>query len=270
MAFYKSAWFKYFKNFVIGVGAAFVIIGALFKILHWEGADQILMFAMFTEAFIFALQGILPPDSDYYWEKVYPGLNKYDGSVSAKLAAGKGADKKSATKKLDQMFDDAKVDQQLIDRLGSNLRSFGDNLNNLSDVSSVASSTNEYATQAKEAAAALGQVKDAYANAASVASDLSAASEGSRKYHEQVQLASKNLAQLNAVYELELQDTNNHLKAMNKFYGNLTNAIENLNESVNDTKVYKDQIGKLSKNLSALNSVYGNMLSAMSSGASGK
>ncbi len=268
MAFYKQKWFKYFKNFVIGVGAGFVIIGALFKILHWEGADMILMYAMFTEAFIFCLQGILPPDADYYWEKVYPGLDKYDGSVAKQAAiAEKGG--AGATKKLDKMFQDAQVDQGMIDRLGANMKSFGDNMGRLSNVADVSASTNEYTTQAKEAAKALGQVKEAYSNAAAVAQDLGAVTESSKQYHEQVQLASKSLAQLNAVYELELQDTNNHLKAMNRFYGNLTNAIENLNESVEDTKVYKNQIAHLSKNLSALNNVYGNMLSAMSSGAKG-
>jgi gliding motility-associated protein GldL len=78
-----------------------------------------------------------------------------------------------------------------------------------------------------------------------------------------VQLVSKNLAQLNAIYELELQDTNSHLKTMNKFYGSITQAMNNLTESVEDTKRYKTEISDLAKNLSNLNQVYGNMLSAM-------
>ena len=68
------------------------------------------------------------------------------------------------------------------------------------------------------------------------------------------------------IYELELQDTNSHLKAMNKFYGTLTSAMDNLNDSVEDTKKYKNEMAGLAKNLGHLNSIYGNMLSAMQLG----
>jgi len=73
----------------------------------------------------------------------------------------------------------------------------------------------------------------------------------------------KNLASLNTIYELELQDTNNHLKAMNKFYSNLTQASEVMQGSVEDAQKAKDQIGILANNLGRLNNIYGNMLSAM-------
>ena len=70
MAFYKSSWFKYLKNFIIGVGAAVVMLGALFKIQSWPYASEMLTAGLVTEAFLFALLGILPPDKDYYWEKI--------------------------------------------------------------------------------------------------------------------------------------------------------------------------------------------------------
>jgi gliding motility-associated protein GldL len=73
----------------------------------------------------------------------------------------------------------------------------------------------------------------------------------------------KNLASLNTIYELELQDTNNHLKAMNKFYSNLTQASEAMQGSVEDAQKAKEQISQLATNLGRLNNVYGNMLSAM-------
>lgn len=82
-------------------------------------------------------------------------------------------------------------------------------------------------------------------------------------YNEQVQLAGKNLGALNAVYELQLQDSNSHLKQTSKFYDGINQLMANLNESLDDTKKYKDEVSKLAKNLSSLNTVYGNMLSAM-------
>jgi gliding motility-associated protein GldL len=82
-------------------------------------------------------------------------------------------------------------------------------------------------------------------------------------YHQQVNTLAKNLSALNAVYELELQDSTAHLKSMNKFYQNLSLTMNNFNESMEDSKQFKDEVGKLAKNLSSLNAIYGNMLSAM-------
>ena len=73
----------------------------------------------------------------------------------------------------------------------------------------------------------------------------------------------KNLSALNAVYELELQDSSAHLKSMNKFYQNLSLTMNNFNESMEDSKQFKEEVGKLAKNLSSLNAIYGNMLTAM-------
>lgn len=260
MAFYESNWFKYLKNLAIGMGAAFIIIGALFKILHWPYANEILTYAMCFEAGIFALQAILPPSKEYKWERVYPDL------MNQSIKVERGQKGPTLMQKLDNSLSSAKFDGAGIDNFGANLRALGDNISKLSSVTDSTAATADFTKNAKEAAAALNDVKVSYAKAANIAQDLTSATEGTKAYHEQVQLISKNLAALNAVYELELQDTNNHLKAMNTFYGNLTNAISNLNESVEDTKVYKAQMASLSKNLSSLNNVYGNMLSAMSAG----
>ena len=79
----------------------------------------------------------------------------------------------------------------------------------------------------------------------------------------EVQVLTKNLSSLNTIYELELQDTNNHLKAMNSFYSNLVQASETMQGSVVDAKKTQEQIALLAKNLGNLNNIYGNMLSAM-------
>ena len=89
------------------------------------------------------------------------------------------------------------------------------------------------------------------------------ASESTRQFHSQVQVLTKNLSSLNTIYELELQDTNNHLKAMNGFYSNLVQASETMQGSVTDAKKTQEQISLLARNLSNLNNIYGNMLSAM-------
>ena len=77
--FFETERGKRLKNLIIGVGASVVLLGALFKLQHWEFASELLIIGMCTEAFIFALLGILPPHKDYYWELIVPVnfLSKY-------------------------------------------------------------------------------------------------------------------------------------------------------------------------------------------------
>ena len=91
MSFVKSKGFKYFKNLVIGVGAAVVLLGALAKLLSHPLADIMLTAGLLTEAFIFLFLGIIGPEKDYYWEKLYPGLDNYDSRIQP-LAAGPGGE----------------------------------------------------------------------------------------------------------------------------------------------------------------------------------
>jgi len=90
MSFVKSKGFKYLKNLMIGVGAAVVLLGALAKLLSHPLADIMLTVGLVTEAVIFLVLGLLGPEPDYYWEKLYPGLNEYGAQIQP-LAAGGGA-----------------------------------------------------------------------------------------------------------------------------------------------------------------------------------
>ena len=87
MSFIKSKGFKRAKNALIGIGAAFVLAGALFKLESWEGASEMLILGMGIEVFIFFMLGVLPPEPDYYWHKLSPGLDDYDSRMQP-LTAG--------------------------------------------------------------------------------------------------------------------------------------------------------------------------------------
>lgn len=268
----KTKGFNRFKNFVFGVGASVVIIGALFKLMHWPFASELLILGMTVEAVIFAFSGIAPPEPTYYWEKVYPGLDVYDESMEAqsdkvghqpiKSALAGGV---SLSGELDKMMEAAKLDQNLVSRFGDNLRGFSENVSKMGAIADATVASNDFANSAKSAASALNGVKDSFASAADGMTKLASASGDASKYHEQVQAASKNLAALNAVYEMELQDTNNHLKSMNKFINSIGTAMSNLESSIADTDKFKNQMSGLATNLERLNSIYGNMLTAMKS-----
>ena len=260
--FFESETGKRVKNMIIGLGAAIVMMGALFKLESWPGASIMLVIGLSVEAFIFALQGILPPHKDYYWEKIYPDLEispDVEGEGEREgLRSGH-----SITEQLDEMLESANVESRLIERLGENLGKLGDNVEKLAELGDVTLATNEYSSKAREATRALEQMKDAYTGATESIRVLAGSTSDAQDFHTQMQLVTKNLSSLNSIYEVELQDASTHLTAINKFYGTLASASETLGSSVNDAKVYKEQIGVLAKNLSALNTVYGNMLSAM-------
>jgi gliding motility-associated protein GldL len=94
-------------------------------------------------------------------------------------------------------------------------------------------------------------------------SNFNTAADSAKGFHEQVQVLTKNLGSLNTIYELELNESNNHLKALNSFYGKMAQASQVMVSSVEDAQSTKEQISILANNLGKLNQVYGNMLSAM-------
>jgi gliding motility-associated protein GldL len=244
---------------VYGIGAAVVIIGALFKILHWKFANELLMVGLTTEAMIFFLSAFEKPHEEYDWSLVYPELAGMDAHSKMKQNANNG----TVSQQLDKMLEDAKVGPELIQSLGEGLKTFGDKVSTISNVTDAATSTNEFASKMKTATKSVDDLTSAYTQASSSLADIANSASSSKEYHVQVQNLAKNLSSLNAMYELELQDSNNHLKTLNKFYGNVAETMQQFSDSLADAKGFKDEVGRLTKNLSSLNAVYGNMLSAM-------
>jgi gliding motility-associated protein GldL len=88
-------------------------------------------------------------------------------------------------------------------------------------------------------------------------------SEGGKNYNQKLDQLTLNLDQLNALYELQLKGTQENLKNTEHLYGGMEEMLKNLQSSVDETKLYREEIAKLSQNLASLNTIYGNMLSAM-------
>ncbi|TAH25886.1 MAG: gliding motility protein GldL [Cytophagales bacterium] len=245
---------------IYGIGAAVVIIGAMFKIMHWPFAGPMLVIGLSTEAFIFLMSAFQPAHKDPDWAKVYPQLaDDYDDYEEE----GEMASTSNLTAKLDDMMANAGLNQDVISRLGSSFTSLSTTVSGLRDISDASGASSEYANNVKSASKSILEMNKSYAKTVDAMSEMANASQDAKEYHGQVQNITKNLGALNAVYEMELQDANNHLRAMNKFYGNLSSAMESMADASKDTQQFKDELSKLTKNLTSLNGVYGSMLSAM-------
>ncbi len=241
----------------VSLGAAVVIVGALFKLMHWEGADVMLIVGLGTEAVIFTVYGAL-----YLY---FPAVS--DPSMGEVIVNEKKKDKGNpALKTMEKMLEEADITPANLSKLSAGFQKLTTSVDGISDVSSAVAATSDYTTKTKEAAAALGTVKDAYVNAAASMQVFNGASETTKQFHEQVQVMTKNLSSLNTIYEMELQESNNHLKALNAFYGKLNQAATAMGATAEDAEKAKKEIGALANNLGRLNNIYGNMLSAMQGG----
>lgn len=250
---------------IYSAGAAVVIFGAWAKITHNEQFGFMLTLGLLTEVVIFALYAVqsftMPATSGdgYAWEKVYPELaDDYKGEARKPAPQANGL-----TGNMDQMLAQAKVTPDVFERLGTGFRSLNETVTKIKDLTDATVATNDYAKSVKSASTSIAEMNKSYGTAITAMNSMADATTDAKDYRDQFQKVTKNMGALNAVYELELQDTNKHLKAMNAFYGSLTAAMENMSDASRDTQQFKNELAKLTGNLASLNNVYGSMLTAM-------
>ena len=289
----QSSGWKNFMAKLYGLGASVVIIGALFKIQHWPLAGTFLSVGLLTEALIFFFSAFEPLHEEVDWTLVYPelaGIGDDDEFDQRPTSVGRGSS--SALEKFDALLEQGQITPDLFNKLGRGLSKLNDTTEKLSDLSDAGAATNEYVNNIKQAATTINTYTESYAksteelkdsvtklsgsydktanlitesgtNYQQLSESFSAIEGGSKSYGEQLESLNKNLSALNAVYELQLQGTDSHLKTSDTLYKNLDDMMTDLQDTVEDTKKYREEVSKLSENLSALNTVYGNMLSAM-------
>jgi gliding motility-associated protein GldL len=239
---------------LVSAGAGVVIFAAWAKLTHKPYADTLLTVGMWTETAIFMVYAAI--------EWVLPTPRAKAVAAPAAQAVLSKEDL-SASGKLDAMLRDSNIDQENIKRLGESFARLNTTVSQLGEVGDVVKSTTDFSAKTKEANNALGMMKDAFMNSANTMSNFNTAADSAKDFHGQVQVLTKNLGNLNSIYELELQESNNHLKSLNTFYSNMAQASEVMVSTVDDAKSTKEQINTLANNLGKLNQVYGNMLSAM-------
>lgn len=255
----KVKGFKRFLHLASCIGAAVVILGALFKIMHWPGASAMLIVGLGTEAFLFGLFASDIPHEEVDWTLAYPELAGM-GHEEVEEATHNNL---PISNQLDNLLAEAKIGPELLESLGAGMKSLGENAGKMADISNAAVATNEYVDSVKKASSNVSTLADTYQKAAASMSDLANSNDAGYSIGESLNKVSKNLSALNATYELQLQGSQQHLDATNKFYDGLADLMKNLHDSVDDTKKYRQEMSQLSNNLTALNTIYGNMLSAM-------
>ncbi|MDA7794281.1 gliding motility protein GldL [Flavobacteriales bacterium] len=199
---------KKFKNNMAklyGFGAAIVILGALFKLQHWTGAGAMLTIGLSVEAIIFFFSAFEKPHEDPDWSLVYP-----------ELAYMKDPDEKSSkntpktpVQELDNMLENANVDQALITRLGDNLRSFNETVEGVNKSMDAVSATGDYSDQMREAARKLAEMNTYYDLQLKTMQNMGNSVGDSEKF------------------QVEISKLGANLEALNKMYANMLSAMSN-------------------------------------------
>jgi len=288
----QSSGWKNFMAKLYGLGASVVIVGALFKIMHWPLAGTLLSVGLLTEATIFFFSAFEPLHEEVDWTLVYPELAGIGDEDEIEQYKGTTRGSSSSLEKFDSLIESAEITPDLFRKLGQGLNNLNETTSKLSDISDASVATNEYVDNIRTAASTInentetyvqssvnlkesvGRLSESYDKTANLIEEsgrnyqqlsdsFSHIQDGSKSYSEQLETLNKNLSALNAVYELQLQGTNEHLKTTEDLYSGLDQMMEDLKSSAGDSKRYHEEVTKLSDNLSALNTIYGNMLSAM-------
>ena len=291
---FKSKRWKVFMGYVYGWGAAVVMVGALFKLEHWQYSSELLTVGLMTEAFIFFLSAFEPPVEIPEWGKVYPELREdYELSELDELKPKKTG--------LDQLFGSSELTPELLDKVGVGLNELSNTAKGISDISSATLATDMYVKNlgsASDSMSSFAQINNqanesinksvenlvsSYSSASSklaetgqrlsetydksaavISGELENIGSSSKQYAGNLEKLNSSLSALNSNFESQMQETQDQFKASQKFNKDLSAMNEILTSSVDELKKYKENAESLNKNLEALNTIYGNMLGAMS------
>lgn len=194
-------------NMVYGLGAAIVIVGALFKIQHWPGGSLILTIGMIVEALVFTYSAFERQKADLDWSLVYPELS---GGASKPKAEKKESAEGILTKKLDSLLKEAKIDGALVKSLGDSIQNLNATASSMDGSVGASKSYNEQMAKATAQMESLNDLYKAQLESASRQAEINSESiENAVKLKEQMESLASNLSSLNGVY-------GGMLSAMNK------------------------------------------------------
>ena len=204
----KSKAGKKIMNMVYGLGAAVVIVGALFKIMHWPGGNLMLIIGLVTEALVFAISAFEPVDEELDWSLVYPEL----GGGASK---GKKEEPQDAqgllSKKLDEMLKDARIDSELMNSLSTSIKSFEGAAKGMAPTADAMNSTKKYSEEMAMAAAQMESLNSLY----------KVQVESTSRQAEVNQRVVENAEQLKA----QMENLATNLSSLNGVYGGMLTAM---------------------------------------------
>ncbi|MDR0812205.1 MAG: gliding motility protein GldL [Paludibacter sp.] len=261
---------------VYSLGAAVVIIGAMFKILHITGANQVLMVGMITESVLFALGAFDKPFEEAHWSKIFDF--KKGGFINNGLAGGSGGAlgissplNEDDTKKLSESIKNLTTTAGNIASI-SNVVKSSDKL--IANLDTASDATGKFIASQEALNSAAGKLDASYQ---SIYANMEIASRSTKTYGSNVEEVNKVLSSINTIYSIQLQNIKAQSEALakqteaietaSKEFSAISEGLKNVKASTGaateQTAAFVSGTEKLAKQISDLNTVYGNMLNAL-------
>ena len=280
----RSKSYKTFMGYLYGWGAGIVIFGALFKINHWPGGTIMLIIGMGTEVIIFFMSAFEPPHKEFDWTLVYPqlaGILPIDGEGKT-TEEGENPDAllenqeqleptDPLTQQLNKMLEDANISPDLIERLGVGMSNLADSAASMNNMATATAATDKFVSNMDTAAEQAGLLYQSMKDAPEAVATLSniyketaqSLSAGDVSYVDEMKKMASSLSSINAMYEMQLQNSTAQLEATKEVQDKMQSMMTNFADSAEGVLKYKQQVDALTKKVAELNNVYGNMLAAM-------
>jgi gliding motility-associated protein GldL len=245
----QSSGWKNFMAKLYGIGAAVVIVGALFKIMHWPGAGIMLTVGLGTEAVIFFFSAFEPLHEELDWTLVYPelaGMTDPDEmeEYREESISGRGV----GLQKFDELFQQADIRPETITNLSTGLTSLNQTAANLGDITAASLATKDYLNNMKAAGESVNSFSNIYQQSSGeLTSSVGALASSYKKTAEMIDKSGQEIAQKFTQSSADITTTYTELsKTVKSDYTNITQGH----------KQFSDQLTSLNKTLAELNSSY--------------
>jgi len=227
-----------------GIGAALVIIGALFKLQHWTGAGLMLSIGMITECIIFFFSAFDPIPTEYHWEAVYPQLLDDNGHGKPGTAAGKAGHGFA-------------IDPNDAETLKKSVERFNQSVNSLSALSTISDVSNRFVSGLQQAAGSMNVLNESTQTfAAAYRETAQTMATGGQQANANLSTLNKNLQVVNASYELYLQEHREYVSHSKKLLSTMDNSAQQALQ-------FDQQLIALTKQIGELNTIYTSMINTV-------
>ncbi|MBR6775573.1 MAG: gliding motility protein GldL [Bacteroidales bacterium] len=219
--FLASRKYKKAMGVVYGIGASVVLVGALFKLTHWPGANAMLTVGLLTEAVIFFLSAFEPPHVEPDWSLVYPEFKEAYHGIASNEKSTQRTFNNSSSQQAGDILSNANISKETLEKLGTSINRLSENASQMADISNAVAATNEYAKVMRKVAESANSLEVQLQNTLIIADTNKQLNKTMTEYIEKVNLSASSTEALNH----QIADLSKRMSALNNVYGNMLSAM---------------------------------------------
>ena len=206
---------------IYGIGASIVLVGALFKLTHWPGANAMLTVGLLTEAVIFFLSAFEPPHVEPDWSLVYPEFKEAYHGIASNEKSNLRTSNNSSSQQYGDVFANANISADALEKLGQGINKLSENAAKMADISDAVAATNEYAKVMRKVAESANSLEVQLQSTLIVAETNKQLNKTMAEYIEKVNMSASSTEALNH----QIADLSKRMSALNNVYGNMLSAM---------------------------------------------